>query len=268
MMMSELPDILTEILAHKAQEVEADRQARSQDELVRACRSVQPTRNLAAALRRPAGQGLRVLAEVKRKSPSAGLIRPDFDARQLASMLTAAGADAISVLTDERYFGGHLEFIAQAREASPLPVMRKDFIIDPYQLWQARAAGADGFLLIAEALPVERLRDMVELGRDLGMAALVECHAAEGLELALESGAELIGINNRDLRSFTVTLETTVRLAAHVPADRVLVSESGITSAADAAMVRRAGAHALLVGESLMRAADPAALMQQLKQAE
>ena len=189
------------------------------------------------------------------------------DLPALARMLEQAGADALSVLTDEVYFGGHLDFIPQARQACRLPVLRKDFIIDAYQIWQARAAGADGFLLIAEVLPADRLAYLVDLGRDLGMAALVECHAEAGMDRALASGATLIGINNRDLRTFTVTLETTARLAAMVPADHILVSESGIATPADAEFVRRAGAHAVLVGESLMKAASAAKLISAFKTA-
>lgn len=271
--MVDLPDILSEIVSHKAVEVETARDREPLEELKRRCRDLALVggRDLTSALRRSGGDdgggGLRVLAEIKHKSPSAGLIRPGFDPAALARMLEAAGADALSVLTDERYFGGRLEYIGQARGSCNLPILRKDFIIDHYQIWEARAAGADGFLLIAEVLPSDRLAELVALGRELGLAALVECHAEEGLERALESGATLVGINNRDLRTFRVSLETTARLAGRVPGDRVLVSESGIATKSDAAFVRGCGAQAVLVGESVMKASSASALIGEFKQA-
>lgn len=265
--MTELPDILAEIIAHKRGELAAAKAACRPEELRSRAADAPPARDMVAALRREPGGPVKVIGEVKRKSPSAGLIRPDFDAARLACMLADAGVDAISVLTDERYFGGHLDFLATARGAVDVPLLRKDFIIDPWQVVEARAGGADAFLLIADALEASLLGELVGLGRELGMAALVESHDAEALERAAASGAELIGINNRDLRTFTVDLATTERLAPLVPAGRVIVGESGVGGGSDVSRLLAAGAHAVLVGESLMRAEDAAALVTALKSA-
>jgi indole-3-glycerol phosphate synthase len=263
--MVELPNILAEIIAHKRAEVERRQAVTPLQELEYRVGYAPLSRNMPAALVRVAGGPVRVLAELKRRSPSAGLIRSEFHPVELAQRLQAAGADALSVLTDEKYFGGSFDLLAQVRQAVGLPVLCKDFIIHEYQVWEAKAWRADSFLLIADALNDGLLRNLLALGRDLGMEPLVEAHGEEALERALACGARLVGINNRDLRTFRVDLETTARLARLVPPDRTLVSESGISSAADVAKVLAAGAQAVLVGESLMRASDPAGLIQQFK---
>ena len=251
-----LPDILVEIIANKCQELVAAKAAVTAAALERRAAQAAPARDMCAALRRAAGGPVRIIAEVMRRSPSAGEIAAEATASDVAREYEASGADAISVLTDQKYFGGSLDDLAAVRAAVSVPVLRKDFIVDPYQVWEARAGGADAFLLIAEALEVALLEELVALGRRLGMEALVEAHGAEALDRAVASGARLLGVNNRDLRTFQVDLATTERLARRVPADRVLVAESGIAGAAEVRRVLAAGAQAVLVGETLMRAAD------------
>ncbi len=195
---------------------------------------------------------VRLIAEVKRASPSRGLIRKDFHSVDIALTYQRHGASCISVLTDESYFQGSLGIFRNVREAVDLPLLRKDFIIDPYQVLEARAAGADAVLLIAECLDDSRLKSLHDAICELGMTPLVELHDAGNLPRVLAAGAKLIGINNRDLRTFRTDLEHTLRLCAEVPADRVLVSESGIRTHADVERLAAAGIGAMLVGESLM----------------
>lgn len=231
-------------------------------ELRARCRDHAPTRDFRGALRREPDVrarrrgGIRVIAEVKKASPSRGVIRPDFDARALARSYAAAGADAISVLTDGPFFQGDLAHLVAVRGTVALPVLRKDFHVDPYQLWEARDAGADAVLLIAATLSPRQLQDLAGLGRELGLATLVEVHARPELDATLASGAAMVGINNRDLRTFQVSLETTFGLLPHVPAATVLVSESGIAEPAQVARLATAGVDAILVGEGLLRHAD------------
>jgi len=216
----------------------------------------------------PAAQGrpLRVIAEVKKASPSKGLIRPDFDPVAIARAYAAAGAACISVLTDTPYFQGRLEYLAAIRAVVPqVPLLRKDFVIDPYQLYEARAAGADAVLLIVAVLAPPQLTELHALATALGLDALVEVHTAAELETALRLQPQLIGINNRDLRTFHTTLDVTRELAPRVPADVLLVSESGIGTRADLAVLAAAGARAVLVGESLMCQPDVAAALRALQ---
>jgi len=211
----------------------------------------------------------RVIAEIKRRSPSRGEIRADFDPEALAREYAGAGAAAISVLTDERYFGGHLDYLEIVREASDVPVLRKDFTIDSYQIDEARAYGADAILLIVAAFRGEgdfdRLAALHRRAGDLGLDALVEVHDDADLDVALELGADLLGVNNRDLTTFEVDLATTEKLAVRVPEGVVLVAESGIFTNQDIRRLTRAGAGAFLVGESLMREADVASALQHLR---
>jgi indole-3-glycerol phosphate synthase len=211
-------------------------------------------RGFAASLRRP-GE-VRLLAEVKRRSPSAGDIRPGADPVEVARAYVDGGAAALSVLTDRDYFGGDLEFLRAVRSVVPVPVIRKDFLIHPVQVWEARAAGADAVLLIARILEQPLLEELQALARELGMDALVEAHSAEELDRALAAGATLVGVNNRDLDTFVTDLELCIRLAPRVPADVVYVGESGIRAAEDVDRLGAAGIDAILVGESLMRQAD------------
>jgi len=207
---------------------------------------------------------IRLLAEVKKASPSKGLIRADFDPVKIAQTYEQAGASAVSVLTDEKYFQGHLSYLEAVRQAIDLPVLRKDFTVDPYQIYEARASGADAILLIVAALSKDELIEFMALATDLGMASLVETHTSEELDIALEIGARIIGVNNRNLQTFETKLETTLELADRIPDDRVLVSESGIFTRADVERLLSAGVDAILVGESLMREPDPAVKVREL----
>ncbi len=252
--------ILGQILDAKREEVERARAARPLAVVEAAARQVPPARSLAAALARPAGAArlpVRVLAEVKRASPSAGPIAPGVDPVAVARCYEAAGAAAISMLTDRRFFDGDLAFLSATRAAVEIPLLRKDFIIDAYQVAEARAAGADAVLLIVAALDDAELRDLHAAAAGLGMDALVEIHDQAEAERAVRAGARLIGVNHRDLRTFQMDLALTARLAPGMPAGTVLVAESGIRTPADVAALAAAGADAILVGETLMRAPSP-----------
>lgn len=215
-----------------------------------------PRRNLRAALTaRPRA----IIAEVKKASPSKGVIRADFDPVAIATGYAAAGAAAVSVLTEERYFQGRLDYLAAIRDAIDVPVLRKDFLFDPYQLYEARAYGADAILLIVAILSDSLLQELLFLADELNLGALVEVHDGDELQRAARCGAGLLGINNRDLRTFHTTLETAERLMPSAPPDATVVAESGIDSLADIERLERAGIHAFLIGEALMRAADPGA---------
>jgi indole-3-glycerol phosphate synthase len=248
-------NILDRIVAVKHAEVRALR-GRASELRGRAADAPAP-RGFAAALRRP-GE-VRLLAEVKRRSPSAGEIRPGADPADVARAYQQGGAAALSVLTDRDFFGGELEFLVRVRAAVDLPVLRKDFVVDALQVHEARAAGADAVLLIARILPDPLLAELHGEIREMGMDALVEVHDAEEMERALAAGSTLVGVNNRDLATFTTDLGLSVRLAAGVPASVTLVAESGIRTAADVDRLGAAGFDAILVGESLMRQPDLAA---------
>ena len=257
-------NILDEIFAHKRQEVAERRAARPLAQVRREAETQPPALDFIAALRsRPASaESLRhpaLIAEVKCASPSRGLLAQDFDPLRLASTYQANGAAAISVLTDERYFKGHLDYLRQIAQLTPrLPLLRKDFLCDPYQVYEARAAGADAVLLIAASLDLAALCDLHALTVELGMAALVEVHSRAELELALQAAPALVGVNNRDLRDFTVRLTTSLELRPLVPPGVCLVAESGIHTADDAARLAEAGVDAILVGEALVTAPDVA----------
>jgi indole-3-glycerol phosphate synthase len=237
--------ILDEILANKREEVARRRQLRS----------------FSNALRQP---GLSVIAEFKRRSPSGGQIRPDATPTEVAQTYALNGAAALSILTDERYFGGSDADLVEARAATTLPVLRKDFVIDPYQLYEARAIGADAVLLIVRALSEADLRAFLQLTRDLGMDALVETHSEAEVEQALSAGADIIGVNNRDLDTLTTDVGLAPRLRHLVPADKLFVAESGISSPDQITTLADAGVDAVLVGESLLRSADPGARLADL----
>ncbi len=252
---------LQTIVDRKAEELALRRRERPLRSLTETAHFALPRRDFAASLARP---GRRVIAEVKRSSPSLGRIRDDFDPVVIASGYAAAGAAGISVLTEERFFEGSLDYLAVIRERVDVPLLRKDFLFEPYQIYEARAYGADAFLLIAAILRTEIIRELVALGRELEMTALVEVHTAEQLERSLAAGATLIGINNRDLDTFVTRLETGLELLARVPAGCTVVIESGLKTDADLARFEAAGAHAFLIGETLMRAADPGAALREL----
>jgi indole-3-glycerol phosphate synthase len=221
----------------------------------------QPVRDFAAALTR---DSLNVIAELKKASPSRGLIRADFDPVSLAKGFEAAGSAALSVLTEEEFFQGDLKYMKDARAAVGVPVLRKDFIIDPWQVWEARATNADSFLLIVAGLSDSLLSELLLLGRELGMEALVEVHTREELTRALAVGARILGVNNRDLRTLEVRVETSMELIAEIPDDCITVCESGLRTHADLIRFREAGFDAFLIGEHLMAQADPGAALRTL----
>lgn len=253
--------ILDELLANKRREVAERKQTVPLARIERRAAVADPPRDFAAALR---GNGLCLIAEVKRRSPARGDLDPGLDPAALARRYERAGASAVSVLTDRRYFAGSDEDLVAVRASVGVPVLRKDFLIDPYQIWEARALGADAVLLIVRALSDDALGALLRLANDLGMAALVEVHAGDEVERALRAGARLIGINNRDLDTLAVDLETTRRVRPLIPPGVTVVSESGIRSPADLSPLIGAIVDAILVGEALVRAADPEALIRHL----
>jgi indole-3-glycerol phosphate synthase len=260
-----MSDILQRILARKAEEI-AERSARVPlAELAARVADQPPTRGFAAAIEAKLEAGLSaVIAEVKKASPSRGVIRADFDPAAIAASYAAGGAACLSVLTDADFFQGSEAYLQQARAACALPVLRKDFTIDAYQVYEARAIGADAILLIVAALDDAALLELALLAAELDLDVLVEVHDEEELERALDVPAPLVGINNRNLRTFETSLDTTLRLRARVDDGRVLVTESGIHAPADVARMREAGVDAFLVGEAFMRAPDPGAELARL----
>jgi indole-3-glycerol phosphate synthase len=220
------------------------------------------------ALRRPPGEGIRILAEIKRASPSAGPIRPGADPADIAKLYAAAGASALSVLTEVEHFDGDPSFLARARAAVDLPLLMKDFVVDEWQIPWARSLGADAVLLIAAVLDRPQMRDFAAAARELSLAALVEVHSEAECERALELGAGLIGINHRDLATFEIDLELSARLRPRIPGTTVVVAESGIRSRTDVQRLEALEIDALLVGETLMRAADPGAALRELRGTE
>jgi indole-3-glycerol phosphate synthase len=260
-----MSDILARIVARKHAEV-AERRERVPDATLAArVRDMPPARGFAQALRRRIAAGrAAVIAEIKKASPSKGVLRADFHPADIARRYAAHGAACLSVLTDHDFFQGHENDLVAARAACELPVLRKDFTVDPYQVFEARALGADAVLLIVAALDAAELRALHDLAQSLGMDVLMEVHDQGDMERALRTPAALIGINNRNLRNFEVSLDTTRRLAPQVGAERVVVAESGISTSDDVASLRVAGVHAFLVGEAFMRAADPGAALSEL----
>ncbi len=262
-----MSDILAKILATKRLEVEAARAAIALPELERRAREASPPRGFAAALQARVAAGKpAVIAEIKRASPSKGLIRADFDPARIAASYEANGAACLSVLTDREYFGGSREDLVAARAACRLPVIRKDFIVDPYQVVEARAWGADCILLIMDAAPDARLAELEDLARSLGMDVLVESHDGGQLERALGLKTPLVGINNRDLRTFETRLETTLALRDRIPPGRLLVTESGISTPDEVRLLRKSNVSAYLVGGAFMAASDPGAELSRLFQ--
>ena len=260
-----MPDILTRILAAKAKEVEDAKAQRPLAALVEQARSQSPPRDFVGALRtRIAASEPAVIAEIKKASPSRGVLRTVYDPAAIARRYQAGGATCLSVLTDRDYFQGAPEHLTAARAACSLPVLRKDFVIDPYQVAEARALGADAILLIVAALDDAQLAELELSATLFGLAVLVEVHNARELRRALSLRAPLIGINNRDLKTFEVTLETTLELLPQIPPERIAVTESGILEPGDVARLRGAGVQAFLVGEAFMRAADPGAALADL----
>ncbi len=258
-----MSDILNKIIATKHIEVAAAKivkplvqvQAEAEAAIIN-----NPVRDFVASIRaKIAQQQSAVIAEIKKASPSKGVIRADFNPAKIAQSYALGGAACLSVLTDVEYFQGCADYLKEARAACNLPVLRKDFMIDAYQVYEARAMGADCILLIAAAIDLAKMRELEQVAHRLGMAVLVEVHNGEELDLALQLETPLLGINNRNLRTFEVTLETTLQLLARIPAHKIVVTESGIFSAQDVALMRQNNVHTFLVGEAFMRQPDPGA---------
>ncbi len=263
--MADTPDILKKILDHKRVEVASAKASMPLSDLRARLSGLPPARGFAASLERTATAGrTAIIAEVKKGSPSKGVIRADFDHLAIASVYAENGASCISVLTDAHFFLGNLAFLSEIRKVVDIPLLRKEFIFDPYQVYEARGAGADAILLIAALLDLPRLKDLGSLARELGLDVLLEVHDKEELETALETDCRLIGINNRSLRTFVTDLATTEQLAPLVPADRLIVAESGINTREEIVRLRNAGAKAFLIGESLMRESDIGAKLREL----
>lgn len=263
-----MSDILNKIIAVKHQEIAAAKQNLSAADLLQQIRDAAPEqspRGFAQALRHSVAQGrAAVIAEIKKASPSKGVLRENFDPVSIAQSYAAHGASCLSVLTDEQFFQGAPAYLQQARAACALPVLRKDFMIDTYQVLQARAWGADCILLIVAALELSQMQELEAAALELGMDVLVEVHNQEELQTALQLRTPLLGINNRNLRTFDVSLQTTLDLLAQIPDDKLVITESGILQKTDVALMRAAQVHSFLVGEAFMRAENPGLALQQL----
>jgi indole-3-glycerol phosphate synthase len=260
-----MSDILNKILAVKREEVAAASAAKPFAAIRTEAEAQAPTRGFVDAIRTRVGAGnTAVIAEIKKASPSKGVIRADFRPAEIAADYEKHGATCLSVLTDQHFFQGSEAYLRAARAACALPVLRKDFLVDPYQVYEARAMGADAILLIVAALSLAQMEEMEALALGLGMGVLVECHDASELDVALQLTTPLIGINNRNLRSFEVSLDTTLSQLGRIPAGRIVVTESGILAPADVALMRASDVHAFLVGEAFMRAPSPGAELARL----
>ncbi|MFK8068025.1 MAG: indole-3-glycerol phosphate synthase TrpC [Gammaproteobacteria bacterium] len=259
------PDILKKIILDKAEEVVARRSRISLDEIKSKAKDAAPARGFTAAIKRRISEGqLAVIAEVKKASPSKGVIRENFDPVEIAISYEKAGATCLSVLTDEKYFQGKDQYLIDARAACNIPVLRKDFMIDPYQVYEAKVMGADCILLIVACLEDKQMQDLSWLAAELGLDVLVEVHDREELERGLMLRTPLIGINNRNLRTFETSLQTTIDLLPDIMHDRTIVTESGIHTPEDVAMMRRHEVFTFLVGEAFMRAKDPGQKLEEL----
>lgn len=260
-------DVLSKILAVKAEEVKVARQLRSLNDLMREAQARKDLRGFASAIEDKIASGQAgVIAEIKKASPSKGVLRENFDPAAIAKSYTAAGAACLSVLTDVQFFQGSHDYLRQARAACPLPVLRKDFMIDPYQVVSARALGADCILLIVAALSLPQMQELEACAMELGMDVLVEVHGEDELEDALTLKTPLLGINNRNLKTFETSLQTTLNLLSKIPSDKRVVTESGILKSEDVQLMRNNGVEAFLIGEAFMRAENPGQALSDLFQ--
>ena len=260
-----MPTVLERIITRKREEIAERSAVLPLAELKARCAQAGPVRGFLKQLNKRVEQGKpAVIAEVKKASPSAGVIREDFQPAWIAQRYHAHGASCLSVLTDHDFFQGHEDYLQQARAACPLPVIRKDFTIDPWQVWESRSLGADAILLIMAALNDEQYQQLYACARELQLDVLVEVHNEEELQRALVINPPLVGINNRDLHRFKTDLATSERLVSHIPANTLVVGESGIHSADDVHRLRRSGIHTFLIGEAMMRAEDPGVALSQL----
>lgn len=262
--MTDIPSVLVRILDTKRDEIERGKDFVSHDALRAKAADLPPTRGFVAAMEKAVQAGPAIIAEVKKASPSAGIIREDFRPAEIAASYARGGASCLSVLTDEVYFKGHRDYLVQAREACTLPSLRKDFIIDPWQIEESRCLGADCILLIVAALAQDQLVDLHGRAREAGMDVLTEVHDEQELERALELDDTLLGVNNRNLHNFETSLETSLRLKAMLPPERLLVTESGIKTREDIERMRAAEVHAFLVGEAFMREPEPGTALKAL----
>jgi indole-3-glycerol phosphate synthase len=254
--------ILDEIIENKTSEVEISKTSLPLEQIQEQIKDALPSRNFFDAIN-PKGE-LKIISEVKHASPSKGVFREDFDPVQIAKSYSRGGASAISVLTDEKYFRGSLAFLKNIRAEVDTPLLRKDFIVDPYQVYEARLFGADAILLIVAALDQTSLSELLELTHSLQMNAIVEVHDENELDRALEADARIIGINNRDLRTFNVDLNVSITLSKKVPEDKIVIAESGIGSIEDIDRLRGKGVHVFLIGETFMKAPDPGQKLNEL----
>lgn len=254
--------ILDKICSSKVKEIEGRKKQLPLAKLEKALNGLQPTRDFGEAIKSP--ESVKLIAEVKKASPSAGVIREPFNHIEIARLYEQGGASAISVLTDEQFFQGKLEYLTEIKQVVKLPLLRKDFIIDPYQIYEARVAGADAVLLIARLLSNEKLRAYLKLSHELGMVCLVEVHNADEIKRTLDTDAMIIGINNRDLSTFKTDLETTFKLRSLIPEGKTIVSESGISTRNDIKRLKECGVDAVLIGETLMRATNIIAKIREL----
>ena len=259
-----MENVLATIIDEKYNEVRALAGAKSFAALDQAAKAASPVRGFAAALARDSADGYGLIAELKKASPSKGLIRADFDPASLAKAYEDGGASCLSVLTDRKWFQGAPEFLVAARDAVNLPVLRKDFIVDPYQIAQSKVLGADCILLIVAALGRSQMLELAAYANEISIDVLVEVHDREELEQALEVESDLIGVNNRNLHNFKTTLQTTLDLYPHVPPEKLIITESGINSVADVKLMTDNGIFGFLVGESFMRAPDPGSKLKEL----
>lgn len=254
---------LDDIIEHKRRELVARKEKIPYNALKMQLQFSKPVKDFKAALQ---GEGTCIIAEIKKASPSKGIIREDFDHLAIAECYEKGGAAAISVLTDSHFFKGDIEYLSQVRQVVEIPLLRKDFIIDEYQVVEAKVYGADALLLIAAVMPEDELKYLFDLTRSFGMSVLVEVHDKDDLKKALNIGADIVGVNNRDLKSFATDINTTVELAKDIPDDKIIVSESGINSMEDIKLLKKGRANAFLIGEALMREPDPEKKLKELLQ--